>query len=564
MNLNENDGNGANRELVNNVNLNIRNDRVNINGENDRILRLPDGRADNLAMLQRAFIVNDFPPRNQLLGPLLQPPELPAPEPVAREPREPQPPALVADPLGVAEFPVAAPAPVQGEPQERGRRNRRARNAERNRAPPNPRGRGGRNDQGAPRNDPAPQPPQAVVAPPVRGGGNARGNGARQQRGRQNGPRNHGGLVQQGLVAAIQQAQGQADGAIAQLNQAQEREPPPNELELLAAAERGEILSGGDAEKVTKLIKKNKEATEALRELRHVRDVQQAQLLFGDRSQVSLDYSERNTSESIENQNYGPYEIKTKHHSRRGGLPSFVTVLLFFLVALATGITLCFSTFAGILVLNSLSVLVIITLITSLVLNRRGFKFASRKFSFVPLEMPLQVSDCRIEASRATKATLSPKLGTLTYDSWVTPDPDNIRVKYSIDLNGFHLKWMYEGSVVSHLNVGFFNFVYVDFGAAIRRNCTATFSMEKYLQLISTQNIDTNRDFATIIDIIHRKAKSMPTINLDKRLPLIQDVDQNTILAAELYAEFFIGSDVGRNLFYMKRTASPLLSSPSQ
>lgn len=554
--------NGAHLEFVNNVILPQAENVVDVpnrgniqDGENDH---LPVGnQRPELIDLIRNLVIEDpgqpnpVPPEHREAGPILEPLPQAPPQPavpqieveidVRGERRNRRVRAAAAARARAGEVPARGRGAGRGQQPQRGGRGGAAPDA----------GRGGNNPRGADRGR----------------GGRGRGRGA---------PRNHGGLVQQGLVQALQEAQGAVDAVRAQAAapavnvQVPEVAPEPDldELELLEEAEDGEILHAGDANRVLKLVRENIDMHSAVRDLRNLKDSLETERL-GQKSQVSNDYTERNAREMIPNENYGPYIINSTHDIYHGGIHPLFHVLVLFLVQFLTVGGYFFFPVATALVAATLYLVWISFTIYTLVYPRRSYKFLKRRFSIRPLDDILDLSDRRIEASRATKATLSPKLGTMTFDSWVSVEPKRLRTFISFK-GGLVIKWkqlvdptddIYSTAKV--LKIGFFTYSSSNYGACIKRNLTAVISIEKYLQLISTQNIDTNREFGTIIDIIHRKAKSMPTINLDKRLPLTHDVDQSTLLAAELYAEFFISSDIGKNLHFMKKS-HPLSVPPSQ
>lgn len=556
--------NGAHLEIVNNVFLPQAENVVDVpnrgniqDGENDQA-PIGNVRPELMDMIRNLVIDND---------PGLPNPVAPQVEPQVQAEMNP--------------LPMAPPQPAA--PQQeveidvRGdRRNRRVRAAQAARAragevPARGRGAGrGQQPQRGGRDGAAPNA--------GRGGNNPRGaDRGRGGRGRGRGaPRNHGGLVQQGLVQALQEAQGAVDAVRAQaavpavnaIEPAVEPELELDELELLEDAEDGEILHAGDAKRVTALVRENIEMHGQVRELRNLKDSLMTEQL-GLKSQVSNDYTERNARETIPGETYGPYVINSTHTLLKGGVhPIFHIIVLFSVQFLTVGGYFFYPVIAALCAISLYLVWILFTIYT-LVYPSRSYKFLKRQFTITPTNDALDISDRRIEASRATKATLSPKLGTMVFDSWVSIDPKKLRLFITFK-RGIVFKWKQlvsptdeEFSTAKVLKIGFFTYSFINHGACIKKNRSAVISIEKYLQLISTQNIDTNREFGTIIDIIHRKAKSMPTINLDKRFPLTHDIDQSTILAAELYAEFFISSDIGRNLHFMKK-AHPLSVPPSQ
>ena len=110
--------------------------------------------------------------------------------------------------------------------------------------------------------------------------------------------------------------------------------------------------------------------------------------------------------------------------------------------------------------------------------------------------------------------------------------------------------WEAKGYELGKVQIGFFWYTYVWLGKGVKLNSEADISVEKYINLINPANIDPS-DVSRSTQVIRRRAPAMPAINIDKRATLGTDVEQGTILAASLYADYIASSSIGRNLNYI-------------
>lgn len=380
------------------------------------------------------------------------------------------------------------------------------------------------------------------------------------------------GLIAAAAIADLQQVLGEKDAK-------KEAEKPEDELELLRRASNGEVLETRHAKTVVELINQNDKVFVALKSHDQSQDARQNDRING-RSMVAVDYHTRHNIEFMGCGNYGPYIIQSEHTQFHGGLDMlwFIGMVLVFWALVGLSLIVCSLLFQSwipfSIIAFTLTFVCFLIFLGSCYWPRKEQIYCERKFSFLVEDGSYSSEDLRLESMRAQKANLTPKIAKMTFDSWTRINRSLMKAEWKFQDSKFIIEWLQREplkpdeakdfvpvkSLVAKLEIGLFNFCYFNFGNA-RNEETCSVSLEKYLQLIVPKNVSPARSLVLNREIIRNKAATMPGINIDKRAPLHDNVEENTILAACLYAEHLRSSTIGRNVLALSNEAespSPL------